>query len=148
MSNTAKKHHQPVEEYSILLYRMIIIKFYIFITFEGHNLNIIFTLIYLSFYLLLKGMGMSWLAQVRCVHLVMFAVCLIPLFVCLSYLNNNQLHTTASPLRTYEVRLVQTSSSNLSQSDTEGQLPPAVPSHSTNATTNNTNQGPDLTKGK
>lgn len=94
-----------------------------------------------------KGMGMSWLAQVRCVHLVMFAVCLIPLFVCLSYLNNNQLHTTASPLRTYEVRLVQTSSSNLSQSDTEGQLPPAVPSHSTNATTNNTNQGPDLTKG-
>lgn len=90
---------------------------------------------------------MSWLAQVRCVHLVMFAVCLIPLFVCLSYLNNNQLHTTASPLRTYEVRLVQTSSSNLSQSDTEGQLPPAVPSHSTNATTNNTNQGPDLTKG-
>ncbi|CAH1103167.1 unnamed protein product [Psylliodes chrysocephalus] len=92
-------------------------------------------------------MGMSWLAQVRCVHLVMFAVCLIPLFVCLSYLNNNQLHTTASPLRTYEVRLVQTSSSNLSQSDTEGQLPPAVPSHSTNATTNNTNQGPDLTKG-
>lgn len=94
-------------------------------------------------------MGMSWLAQVRCVHMVMFAVMTIPLFVCLSYLNSDQLHTTASPLRTYEIKQGQSSNQNVSQSETEVQVSPLVTLHTTNTniTANNTIQGPDLTKG-
>ncbi|VEN57901.1 unnamed protein product [Callosobruchus maculatus] len=114
-------------------------------------------------------MGVSWLAQVRCVHLALFALAMIPLFICLSYLNTEQLHTTISPLRTFEIRLQHsnnTHSHNPSQSQSQSQSerisPPAaaakhasetaeapsvpVLSHVSNASNSN-NQGSDMTKG-
>ncbi|XP_028138140.1 beta-1,3-galactosyltransferase 5-like [Diabrotica virgifera virgifera] len=91
-------------------------------------------------------MVMPWLAQVRCVHLAVFAVAMIPIFACLSYLSTNQLQPTAIPLRTYEVKLVQ-SNQNVSQLETERQLSLVVPSNPATNATSNSIQGPDLTKG-
>lgn len=95
---------------------------------------------------LVKYMVMPWLAQVRCVHLAVFAVAMIPIFACLSYLSTNQLQPTAIPLRTYEVKLVQ-SNQNVSQLETERQLSLVVPSNPATNATSNSIQGPDLTKG-
>nr|CAI5850988.1 unnamed protein product [Callosobruchus analis] len=112
-------------------------------------------------------MGVSWLAQVRCVHLALFALAMIPLFICLSYLNTEQLHTTISPLRTFEIRLQHSNnthshSPSQSQSQSERISPPAaavkhasetaeapsvpVLSHISNASSSN-NQGSDMAKG-
>ncbi|XP_018573139.1 beta-1,3-galactosyltransferase 5 isoform X2 [Anoplophora glabripennis] len=100
-------------------------------------------------------MGGPWLAQVRCLHLAIFALAMIPLFLCLSYLNTNQLHTTASPLRNYNVRVLQANTSQEEKNNpaadphpsrTYESSPQPAPSHQTNST-NNTNQGPDLTRG-
>ncbi|CAH1980496.1 unnamed protein product [Acanthoscelides obtectus] len=114
-------------------------------------------------------MGVSWLAQVRCVHLALFALAMIPLFICLSYLNTEQLHTTISPLRTFEIRLQHsnnTHSHNQGQSQSQSQSErisppvaaakhasetaeaPSVPvlSHVSNANNSN-NQASDMTKG-
>nr|XP_023013772.1 beta-1,3-galactosyltransferase 5 isoform X2 [Leptinotarsa decemlineata] len=104
----------------------------------------------------ITGMGVPWLAQVRCLHLAIFGLALLPLFLCISYLNSNQLDTTASPIKKYELRLIP---SNVSQSEkqspaarhvsetSEVSAPPAPP-HIVNGTSSSGNsQGPDLTKG-
>ncbi|KAJ8983528.1 hypothetical protein NQ317_012019 [Molorchus minor] len=100
-------------------------------------------------------MGVPWLAQVRCLHLAIFALAVIPLLLCLSYFNTNQLHTTASPLRTYDIRLVQGNTSLSERSIVVGthasgtsEAPqPVAASHQTNNTNNTSGQGPDLTRG-
>lgn len=100
------------------------------------------------------GMGMPWLAQVRCLHLAIFALAMIPLFLCLSYLNTTQLHSTAAPLRNYNARVLQANTSqdensaaaDLHPSRTSEVPPQPAPSHQIN-NTNSTNQGPDLTRG-
>ncbi|KAJ8955402.1 hypothetical protein NQ318_003500 [Aromia moschata] len=101
-------------------------------------------------------MGVPWVAQVRCLHLAIFALAVIPLFLCFSYLNTSQLHTTASPLRNYDVRLLQGNTSQAERSappagshpssGTSEAPPQAAPAHQ-NATNGTSNQGPDLTRG-
>ncbi|KAG5890977.1 hypothetical protein JTB14_037963 [Gonioctena quinquepunctata] len=102
-------------------------------------------------------MGVPWLAQVRFLHLAIFALAMIPLFLCFSYLQTNQLHTTVSPLKKFEFRLLQ--SKNVSQpeksypaghhvSETSEASVSSVSAHPVNSTSNSSNsQGPDLTKG-
>ncbi|KAJ8918739.1 hypothetical protein NQ315_015059 [Exocentrus adspersus] len=104
----------------------------------------------------ITGMGVPWLAQVRCLHLAIFALAMIPLFLCLSYLNTDQLHTTAAPLRNYNVRMLQANTTSqeeknapaavLHSSGTSEAPSQPAPSHQSNST-NSTNQGPDLTRG-
>lgn len=93
-------------------------------------------------------MGLLWPAQVRCVHLALLATTVIPLFVCLSYFNANQLQTTAAPLRTFDSRIYQTNSSVVEKStsvrhviETSEAPPQPVPSHPSASLSNNNNSG-------
>ncbi|KAJ8950405.1 hypothetical protein NQ314_007945 [Rhamnusium bicolor] len=101
-------------------------------------------------------MGVPWVAQVRCLHLAIFALAMIPLFLCLSYLNTYQLHTTASPVRNYDVRILQGNTSQAEKnapavgargSGTSEAPPQPALSHQSNNTNSSSNQGPDLTRG-
>lgn len=90
-------------------------------------------------------MGVLWPVQVRCMHLALFAMTAVPVFLCLSYLNANQLNTTATPLRSFDSRMYQSnvsisekSTSVKHASETSDDPPQPVPSHpSANLTSNN-----------
>ncbi|CAH1153823.1 unnamed protein product [Phaedon cochleariae] len=103
-----------------------------------------------------KGMGVPWVAQVRCLHLAVFALATVPILLCFSYLNGAQPHTTASPGgRSFEVR-AGAGAANATQPEREGAradagtseapLSAPAPSQSGNVT-GGVPQGPDLTKG-
>lgn len=102
----------------------------------------------LHFFYLVSGMGVLWPAQVRCVHLALLAITLVPLFVCLSYFNANQLNTTAAPLRNFDSRIYQTNVSIVEKStsarhvsETSEGPPQPVPSHPSANLSNNNNSG-------
>lgn len=94
-------------------------------------------------------MGASWLAQVRCVHLALFAMTTIPFLLFLSYISDNQVHTTTPPLRSFDLSL----KSNISQilngatairHISEMSEVPAASGHTPNS---NNMTGPDMTRG-
>lgn len=98
--------------------------------------------------ILFVGMGVLWSAQVRCVHLALLAITIVPLFICLSYFNANQLHTTAATLKSFDTRTYQTNTSTVRKStpirhvsETSDSPPKPVPSHPSANLGNNSSTG-------
>ncbi|XP_060516060.1 beta-1,3-galactosyltransferase 5-like [Cylas formicarius] len=94
-------------------------------------------------------MGVPWLAQVRFLHLAIFAFTVLSVFVCVSYINTSTLRTTASPLKSYLAEL-QMGQGNISLSaghNGSSEAPPQSQIISQSNHTNNTRPVLDLTRG-